>query len=598
MPHRRVEEYESYCSSWSYFPPGQAFSYPRISTNWDPRRAYLAPAPPGFPPSCFIALGPGGTALLVKEFEEEDEEDDEGEVLKAPVRRRVMVMNEVMRHNAIGLQPGLVPLLATLRSWDKVLLVYGNEGAPLEASLPRLARASPAARAYVAQVVLLCTAPTLIKMHTIHNLVHARICPATLVARPNPTPPGCPPSVGVKLFDLRSCAAPGRPQAYDFAPNYLPPEALAAAAAPRADARDGESDAAAWLAPVLAPAFDAWALGACLVAVGTGRRLGAPPASGRGCRQWLEAAPGWAALDPDLRAVAEALCHESPEARATLADAVRMPFASLQFTPEVQSEAAAAVAAVAWGAPHAMPRRRPSRLRVTTSGELSGGLEPAAAAASPRRARLRSAEEVVAAPRTPQAHTAPRRHTSGGIPAAALAPPGLDAAPDAPAPTALEAAAAAFAGAARSLRRAGSEVRSAFVAAAAHAQFGGAEREPEIQPADDGAPSGGAAAAAPADGKMGYEVQGAPPARPAGGGGFGSSGGGGGSGGGGDRDGGRGGAAHGSRGAPAGARSAAGAGAGGRKAKRRRGLLARGLRRCAKRARELGRAVVRGLSRA
>lgn len=85
----------------------------------------------------------------------------------SPPTPPIKVANEMLRHCELGLQPGIVPLLASRRTWDAVSLVFADDGGTLEAMMPRLARASPAARAYVAQALLLGTAPTLTYMHTV-----------------------------------------------------------------------------------------------------------------------------------------------------------------------------------------------------------------------------------------------------------------------------------------------------------------------------------------------------------------------------------------------------------------------------------------------
>ncbi len=142
-----------------------------------------------------------------------------------------------------------------------------------------------------------------------------------------------------KVSNMRS-AVYFRPRfAFDYAPDYLPPESRAAAAAFAAQGGgiSVADDPSPWLAPTLGPKYDSYGLGRVLAETALGRPLkpvhstSAPTADD--AHPW-RAAPGWAALPAELRGVVAALCAADPAGRASVADALRMPFATMQLEGE------------------------------------------------------------------------------------------------------------------------------------------------------------------------------------------------------------------------------------------------------------------------
>jgi hypothetical protein len=168
-------------------------------------------------------------------------------------------------------------------------------------------------------------------------MVHCCVTADSIFMAPGPAatkPGGVPPGWNFKLLGLRGAVYRGAAHVFDFAPAALPPEAVAAAAAAGADVAAEAADpigasAGRWLSRHLTPKLDAWGLGALLAQVALGARLatgaGAPDAV-----PW-RAHPGWGTLAPELRAVVEALTVEDPAARATVAEALAMPFATMRL---------------------------------------------------------------------------------------------------------------------------------------------------------------------------------------------------------------------------------------------------------------------------
>jgi hypothetical protein len=172
------------------------------------------------------------------------------------------------------------------------------------------------------------------------TVIEASSAPAAAAAAPAPVtaPVPRPSPFAFKLFGLRGAVYAKAKHPFDFSPAALPPESLAAAAAAGADAasevRDPiEAGAGRWLSPHLTPKLDAWGLGAVLAQLALGAALptgAAAAATGAGLSPWRSHA-GWAALLPELRAMIDALCAEDPAARATIADALSMPFATMEL---------------------------------------------------------------------------------------------------------------------------------------------------------------------------------------------------------------------------------------------------------------------------
>jgi hypothetical protein len=148
-----------------------------------------------------------------------------------------------------------------------------------------------------------------------------------------------------KLFGLRGCGYQKPQHAIDYSPDSLPPEALAAAAAAGGDAASDARDplaasAGRWLSPHLTPKLDAWGLGAVMAQLALGAALptgAAAAAAGVGPSPWRSHA-SWAALLPELQATIDAFCAEDPAARATIAEALSMSFATMELPAGCEEE--------------------------------------------------------------------------------------------------------------------------------------------------------------------------------------------------------------------------------------------------------------------
>ncbi|GBF97010.1 hypothetical protein Rsub_09807 [Raphidocelis subcapitata] len=312
---------------------------PKTDVEWDPAEARCGPAPPGFPPSCFLAREPGGRVVLVDPHDAGEEE-----LMWGGGRARWLLGQELLQRTCLCPLPGVVPLLS-VRHPNSVggvaYLVYGHKGGTLAAALPALARATPEARAAVAHAVLRGLAPTLESIHK-GGYVYGGVTLANIIAQPLPTShdDGQGPGIGTNFFSMRSAALPHAALVPLFAAGYLAPEALAAAAAADgADASNGDAEAT-WLAPVLTRRLDAFALGVCIAEVAAGARLDAAA----GPEGWA-AHPGYAAAPALLREAVAALCAAQPEERITPAAALVLAFGTTAPSPAAVAAAAAVLRA-------------------------------------------------------------------------------------------------------------------------------------------------------------------------------------------------------------------------------------------------------------
>ncbi|KAI8469065.1 MAG: kinase-like domain-containing protein [Monoraphidium minutum] len=299
--------------------PAPEFDRP-FPTDWDPFEQYAPATAFGSGREdrwVYTADAPGGASVVVKSFMAD---------ALLGTSLGVAVADEVDVNTALAGVAGVTPLLAVFDAGGRTHLG-------------------------VLQAVVRQIGPALVHMHEA-GVVHCDLKDTNIVAQPCPHH-----GLRFRLVDLGACTAQGEPLR-EYTPSYVAPEVAAAAAAAAAAGGDaGGARAAA--AAALGPGYDCRALGQVVAELALRDRFFRPAAAAAGAaasgsadasasacgfadllahaaavaaepHPW-RGHPAWTELSPEQRRLIDALGDADPGHRATMAEALAMPFVTMDI---------------------------------------------------------------------------------------------------------------------------------------------------------------------------------------------------------------------------------------------------------------------------